>query len=378
MRRLIRLVFATSLVGCACFTPLHAAAMQARAEASNTTRADAPIDDYFTALATQLSTSRAPRDLYVAALLLDRVEVSLRMRRDLRERGSAGRSPVAEALMQRALDLGHDDPMLQWVAAHECPASMAVCDAPAAVRRLRKLAPNNAAAWVLPSAGNVLGSAQHGIASDERDEELRLQRIAASSRYDTYAGDRYALYHSALSRRPVPYAVRERLAHEGVVPRPSEVRAMLTQVLRGMGGEVQGLKELCSTSVLATSSPLRRDLCVAAAQRVVERADSASAHVGASRVLVALLPEGAARDALARESAKLQWQLQALHELERKREQDPEARPGPDPLVVKRWLEPGATALGVMRRTLRTAGIALGPPADWQAPVAVLWDAPSG
>jgi hypothetical protein len=97
-------------------------------------------------------------------------------------------------------------------------------------------------------------------------------------------------------------------------------------------------------------------------------ADNVLSHGLATHMLLRSLPPGEERRAVERERARLQWQMSAAIELD-----TPPAGSGATidtaatQALLRAWREPGATELGVLRRRLERAGVALDPPPDWRS-----------
>lgn len=322
--------------------------------------------EFVDALAQQLSDSRQPRELLVAARLF----------RFGAGHGADAGAPVddarrvarADAAMQRALALGASDPLVLWTAATSCPASSAICDASRALRRLRAIAPSNAAVWVLPGADAAAAPSDRGREPTPSDDiRERLPRIAAASRYDSYQGERLRTYLAAVAPGPSP-AADHAVARSRAAPDAAMRLALAARfAFDAAEAETRGLAQLCDATTPAASAAHVAD-CVAAGERILERADSARAHRAATTLLLRWLPDGAPRHRVDTQRRRLEWQSAALQRLV---QADPDAASR----ALAFWREPGATELQVMRVTLQAAGIALDPPPDWRGWSALELDA---
>lgn len=98
--------------------------------------------------------SSDPRDLLAAALIASLAGKSQPAAADQWSREEAG------AAFTAATQLGQDDPLINWMEAIDCPrfAAYSQCDADAALLRLRRSEPDNAAAWLLAYTRAVKGS----------------------------------------------------------------------------------------------------------------------------------------------------------------------------------------------------------------------------
>lgn len=106
---------------------------------SNQNRINASLFAY----AKQLESSNKPSDLAVSAF----IQASNHPELNLMETPSASKGNIA--LLKKAITLGQDDPTLAWLEAMECNWMKAACNKDAALLRLIKLEPDNAAVDLL-------------------------------------------------------------------------------------------------------------------------------------------------------------------------------------------------------------------------------------
>jgi hypothetical protein len=318
---------------------------------------DAAFEQYRVDVLAQLQSSRQPRELLVAARLL----------RWGGERAPAADAAARDRLVQRALRLGDADPVAWWVAATDCPASAAICDAPRARARLRQLAPSNAAVWMLREEGER--SAAHSAPTPTRvaQDDRRLARIAAASRYDSYMDERFAMYHAALARVPLPAALDPDQFGLGPAPGDSAVRASIAIgiMLAESMPDVGSLSAWCGEQGRDAGGPARAGLCRAALQRVVEEADSLLVQRLALGLLARSTSDPAELGRIARARNVSEWQMQAFGELT-----NPSAGETFEPAAferyVERWLVPGTTELDALRAALQSQDVPLTPPPGWK------------
>ena len=111
-----------------------------------------------------------------------------------------------EQLLARAEAATGAGAAVSWVALAHCDhAAAAACPAPAALQRLQRQAPQNAAVWML-----VLGVAAR--ADDRTAERAALARAAAASEYTSYYGRLLQTTLIGASALPMPAAVMHELA----------------------------------------------------------------------------------------------------------------------------------------------------------------------
>jgi hypothetical protein len=318
---------------------------------------------YLTASADTLSTSSDPRELWVAARLLKQVEhwtLPLDGTEMLNgNEASTRRARRRDELMTRALTLGAKDPMLAWIAQSGvyCPASPSVCREAEALARLRALAPSNAASWWTmagldperPETADVL--------------QQRLERIASASRFDTYDSERLLTFLRGLERTPVPPELLK--GTTGVSPpTAASVRAGIAFEIQAVQDSlVQFDRQILVFCTAPDSDDARRSLCEQVGRVSMEKAGNPLDHRLGARLLLALLPEGDARNTVIRQARIESWQQDQLLDLM------------PDDSTSAQWvqrqvdclIQPGATELGCARRFIAQSGRPLDPPPNWRS-----------
>ncbi|MBW3550736.1 MAG: hypothetical protein KY442_07905 [Proteobacteria bacterium] len=137
-----------------------------------------------------LMTLQDPRDQLAAALLAPTYQL---------EGGEAAgewTTDAATTAFAAARRLGPDDPLVAWMEALDCPGAKAAagCDPQAALQRLQRLEPDNAAVW--------LQQLQDGL--DEPEVERILSRAAAAPGYQLPLGELGLLLYHSLDQAVVP------------------------------------------------------------------------------------------------------------------------------------------------------------------------------
>lgn len=314
----------------------------------------AASDRYGAELLAALEPSTQPRELLLAARLRRNQAWQAGNRGD----GAAQmrQEAAADALLQRAIERGADDPVVWWEVANTCRISPTPCASEDPVVRLRALAPSNAAVWIRPRLGAAPG--------DEAD--ARLTRIAAASRYDVYLGERVRAWTLAQQRVPVPPALIEAAGADETTSRGVLVFGL---VMADVVTDVAELRGLCGDAALAAAGAARATVCRAALDRALAKADSLLSYYAAWSVRHALESDPVVRTGLERARAAVEWQVAAMVELTF--EGDPKVSQAAQAEQFDFWLEPGATEFSVLRKLLQAHGVALTPPPGWRSARAI-------
>lgn len=133
------------------------------------------------AYAKQLESSDNPRDLAVSAFL----QVSNHPDQKLTETLSVSKESIA--LLKKAIESGPNDPTLAWLEAMDCGWMNTACDKKAALARLVKLEPDNAAVdFLLFNEAHIAGNstaAWQALASGGNKTDFTLPLDAISKMY---------------------------------------------------------------------------------------------------------------------------------------------------------------------------------------------------
>lgn len=334
-----------------------AAAPAADAGEAADARREAAEAAYFEALATQLASSIRPRDLLLAAQLI-------RHRASRAERSGDGvlaqrYEANADGMLQRALTLDPDDPVLWWSARAPCQRGPA-CGGVEPVRRLRTLEPSNGTVWMLRLA----------IADQDAallDAELRLARMASASRFDSHLGDTVRLWLDVFERYPLPEAVlRDFPGWEQPLSRERGAAVLASGLALAQAmPEFSGYGELCGEDALVAGGEKRAELCRPALDRALQKADALVTWYGAFGPRLLLETDPARREELQRRRDALEWQTAAVDELYEQLRSPRGWRAYDDATAL--WRRPGASELQVNRDLLQAHGIALTPPPGWRS-----------
>ena len=271
----------------------------------------------------------------------------IRIRRGSEDPARAAR---ADELFARALREGADDAVLWWMAIVDCPASAALCDRHGRLEHLRRIAPHNAAVWLL---GEETGT------DSAVDVDARLARAAQASRYDEYTGERFRIFASAVQAAPVDARLSELMSRE-TDPALHEIALTLAWFLSTPPANLAWFRAQCSGENVANAIA-RGELCLQIAQKLT-RADEPTARRFAVSLIEMLAPDAAARRELQRQSDLADWRRHAALELTNGYSDTATT------LELFGYLRgPGATESAAHRALLQAHGVALEPPPGWRS-----------
>lgn len=255
-------------------------------------------------------------------------------------------------LIERAAASNDAGPDVQWARLSDCDARADACPNADALSALEKLAPDNAAVWML-----AIGQAARN--DDRTAAREALARAAAASRYDDYTGRSLQALAYAVAALPPPADV---LARKGpLASKPAGVQAMIVFGL----GSAQPLPALQATAAMCTPKavddrPDRRAQCLALG-KTLEWGGSALARSLGLHLRETLADGDDAREEARTARRDLIWQVQNYGRLT--------ARAQTDPALADRLLalaRNGGTEMSLMLASLRAAGLPVHAPADWQ------------
>lgn len=273
------------------------------------------------------------------------------------------RRPVAlksPALLKRAQTAGPDDALVWWVtAAADCHGANKTCPHPETLQKLESIDAENAAVWILS-----LWRAQQ--AKDAPAARAALASAAQAKAYDDHFGALIAAIYRANGILPISAdllnATGQNVSTDGyrLISAAGNAAAV---ALPGYAAIDAACKD-----VDANDTSLVAD-CLAVAQKMEFSGSIHSQNVGLSLKL-ALLPTGPDKDAARARQRALSWQTLRISDLG--------DRLGADPAVSRtytRVLDESGNESAAVLAVLRSQGVALHPPADWQPAQA---DAASG
>jgi hypothetical protein len=266
-------------------------------------------------------------------------------------RPAALKSP---ALLVRAQKSGEDVALVWWVTASmECQVSAKTCPQMDTLQQLEKADAQNAAMWSL-----ALAHAQQ--AKEAATARAALTSAAQAALYDDHFGTLIATLDAAAGILPVGddilRASGQSVGSEGFkLTYAASIAASLPQP------GLRALEEACTDAANNPDTSVAAD-CIAVAQKLADSGSMITRGYG-ERLLLDLLPAGAEKDAARAHARTLTWQTQRIGELA--------ARLIGDPRVTRIYVgtlhDSGKETEGV-HAVLRSQGVALEPPSDWQPP----------
>ena len=268
------------------------------------------------------------------------------------------RRPVAlksPALLKRAQTIGADKPLVWWVtAAADCHGAIKSCPHPETLQKLEALDAENAAVWALS-----LWRAQQ--AKDAPAARAALASAAQAKKYDDYFGTLIDTLYEA----------------GGVLPMSSELLNATGQNVSISGyrliyaagiaaGMVQpegaAIRDTCK-SADTNDTPLVAD-CLAVARKMELSGSINSQNMGLSLKMI-MLPPGPERDAARSRQRALAWQTLRISDLGDRLASNPAIS-----RVYTQALNESGNESAAVIAVLRSQGVALEPPSDWQPPQA--------
>jgi hypothetical protein len=264
--------------------------------------------------------------------------------------------PVAlkqPALLKRAQGLGESSPLVWWVtAALECHATPKSCPAVETLQKLEGLDAENAAVWTL-----AMVRAQQ--AKDAPAARAALTSAAQSARYNDFFGAVIAAMYDAQHVLPMSNDLLNATRQD------ASVAGLRLIAAGGVAASLPypagaAIAEACSADAAADAA-VAAD-CIELAKKM-ERSGSLNAQRAGIQLHAALLTPGTDLDAVHERQRTLDWQMQRIGELAAHLANDNRITS----LYTQALAESGDESAAVYA-VLRSQGVTLEPPHDWQAP----------
>jgi hypothetical protein len=266
------------------------------------------------------------------------------------------RRPVAlktPALLKRAQTAGADDALVWWVTAStECHSAIKSCPLPETSQKLESIDGENAAVWTLS-----LWRARQ--ANDAPAARAALASAAQAKKYNDYFGALIDDLYEA----------------EGILPMSADLLNATGQNVSSDGyrlisaaGIVAALVQTTGAAVRdACKEPDANDAalvtdCLAVAQKMELSSSINSQNLGLS-LKMALLPSGPERNAAQTRQRALSWQTLRISDLGDRLAADRAV----SRVYTQALSESGSESAAVLA-VLRSQGVSLEPPSDWQPP----------
>ncbi len=260
-----------------------------------------------------------------------------------------------QALLARAQKATDADALVWWVtAAHDCHGKSKNCPREETQAQLEKADPANAAVWLW-----ALQRARQ--AGDETIARAALTSAAQAARFDDYFGSLTVVLYQAAGILPVEENILRASNQADVSPAGFKLTYAANVAIALPHPYLDALNAACKDA--ATDAGVAQD-CIAVAQKLADSGSLFTRGFGL-RLLLQLIPGGAAHDTAAVRARTLAWRMQHIGELG--------ARLADDSRVTGIYMQ-ALSASGresdAVDAVLHNQGVAPEPPADWQAPVA--------
>ena len=271
---------------------------------------------------------------------------------DDKRRPAALKSP---ALLKRAQTVGADNVLVWWVTASaDCHGAIKTCPHPETLQKLETLDAGNAAVWALS-----LWRAQQ--ANDAPAARAALASAAQATKYNDYFGAVIDDLYEAAGILPIS---NDLLNATGQNVSMSGYRLISAAGIAAAMVQTEGaaIRNACKVAD-ASDAALLAD-CLSVAQKMELSGSINSQNLGMS-LKMTLLPSGPERDAARARQRALSWQTLRISDLGDLLA----ANPAVSRVYTQALNESGSESAAVLA-VLRSQGIALEPPADWQPPQA--------
>lgn len=293
-----------------------------------------------------LEASGNPRDLLVSAFL----------QADNHPSGNSGMVPVPSpeniTLLRSAFSLGHDDPTLAWIEALGCRWLDAACDTNAAINRLSKLDPDNAAVDLLQfnqahAAGNV-EVAWQALARGGSKKYFVLPIDAIGAMYFESLKD----WHSPANSDPSFHFVGN---GRKLAPVTLEEYRKLEAQLYGFSLGLPSFHLYASECKPSPTDPLKLLICQRFTEKLASGNTSSCRSIGTS-IAIAIFSKPLEREKWNAEYNKHRWQLHQHSKLLKN-------KASAEREYLQQW--PGISELQKIEMMLYDNGMSPTPPSGW-------------
>jgi hypothetical protein len=259
------------------------------------------------------------------------------------------------ALLARAQKADDADALVWWVsAALECRGKAKACPSEETLAQLQKADPANAATWMW-----ALRPAQKpGSAATAR---AALTSAASAARYDDYFGTLTSILYESAGILPIQESVLRASNQPGVSASGFKLTYAAGIAVALPLPYLATLAKTCQNS--ASDAGLAQD-CIAIMQKMADSGSLSARNIGASQ-LMRLIPSGSAHDAAAAQARTLAWRMQNMGSVADRLANDSRVTG-----LYTQTLRASGREIDAVDAVLRSQGVALEPPADWQPPAA--------
>ncbi|HSN00522.1 MAG TPA: hypothetical protein VLS52_05895 [Rudaea sp.] len=256
------------------------------------------------------------------------------------------------ALLARAQKADDADALVWWVsAAFDCRAKAKACPNEETLAQLEKADPSNAAVWLW-----ALQRAQKS--GDAATARAALTSAAQAAHFDDYFGALTSVLYQAAGILPVEEAILRASNQPGVSPSGFKLTYAAGVAISLPHPYLDVLNAACKDT--ATDAGLAED-CIAMAQKLAD-SGSLSARNAGVQLSMRLVPSGTTHDAAAAQARTLAWRTQRIGELGGRLANDSRVTG-----LYTQALRASGREIDAVDAVLRSQGVALEPPPDWQA-----------
>lgn len=257
------------------------------------------------------------------------------------------------ALLARAQKADDADALVWWVsAALDCRGKAKTCPREETLAQLEKSDPANAGVWLW-----ALSRAQK--TADTAAARAALTSAAQAARFDDYFGTLTSVLYQATGILPIGENILRASNQPGVSPAGFRLTYAASIAAAVAMRPLPPLENTCESA--SSDTDLAAE-CVAVAQKMADSGSLFARSAGA-QLLMKLAPIGAAHDAAIAQARTLAWRMQRIGELGVRLANDSRVTG-----VYTQALQTSGREIDAVDAVLRLQGIALEPPADWQAP----------
>lgn len=257
------------------------------------------------------------------------------------------------ALLARAQKADDADTLVWWAsAALECRAKAKSCPQEETLAQLEKADPANAAAWLW-----ALSRAQKS--GDKATARAALTSAAQSARFDDYFGALTSVLYQATDILPVEERILRAANQPGVSPAGFKLTYAASIAIAVPHPYLDAVDTACKNA--AGDSGLALD-CIAVAQKMADSGSLMMRSAGA-RLLMEIVPAGAAHDAAVAQARTLAWRMQGIGSVADRLANDSRVTG-----LYTQALRASGREIDAVDAVLQSQRVALEPPADWQPP----------
>lgn len=259
------------------------------------------------------------------------------------------------ALLARAQKADDADALVWWVsAALECHGKAKSCPSEATLAQLEKADPANATAW-------LWALSREQKPGDAATARAALTSAAQSARCDNYFGVLTSVLYQAAGILPIEERILRASNQPGVSASGFKLIYAANVAVAFATQPLGPLENACKSA--SSDAGLAAD-CIAIAQKMADSGSMLTRTAG-TRMLMRLVPSGAAHDAAVAQARTLAWRMQGIDSVADRLADDNRVT-----ALYTQALRTSGREIDAVDAVLQNQRVALEPPADWQPPAA--------